>query len=107
MLPVLASLDLLSDDLKSLGQVPFWAGAELQAPLVSYAIAAFVVAVLALCKFSPPVPGWLSVEKLVYRPLFTAASGPFKQKERTNLAFDTVIVGGIILAAVLAILLWQ
>lgn len=106
VLPVLASFDLLGDDLKSLGQVPFWAGAELQAPLVSYAIAAFVVAVLALCKFSPPVPGWLSVEKLVYRPLFTAASGPFKQGERTNLAFDTVIVG-IILAAVLAILLWQ
>ncbi len=106
VLPVLASFDLAGTDLAHLRRVPFWALGELQAPFLSYGIAGAAVAILALFKFNPPVPAWLSVEKLVYRPLLIVARMPFKQEERTNLTFDTVIVG-IILVVVLAFLFWQ
>lgn len=101
--PVLAAFNLNSVDLIELGHVPFWTKHELQGPLLSYGIALVVLAVLALFKFKPQVPSWLSVEKLVYRPLYILARRPFKQEERTNLLFDTVIVG-VILLAVLAVL---
>lgn len=101
VLPVLVGFDLKAADLAHLQHVPFWTGHELMGPVTSYGIALTVLAVLALFRFKPPVPSWLSVEKIVYRPLCSLLSRPLQQQERTGFGFDLVIVG-VIFFAVLA-----
>ena len=76
-LPALGITEFNPLDLEHLGQVPFWSLHELQGPLLSYGIAGATLLFQALFGRYFTVPRWLSVEFLVYQPLYRGARGFF------------------------------
>lgn len=81
VLPALGITSFNPVDVHHLQHIPFWDSHELQGPLFSYAIAGATLLVQFL--FGPylNVPRWLSVEVLVYRPLYRGAKGFFQLLE--------------------------
>lgn len=72
-LPVVKEISFNPGDVDHLTHVPYWSGHEMQSALVSYAIAAAVLVLLWRFGDRLRVPQWLSVEYLVYKPLYRAA----------------------------------
>ena len=57
-------------DIAHLGHVPFWSSHELMSPIISYAIAGAVLVLLWRFGKYIRIPRWLSVEYLVYKPVY-------------------------------------
>ena len=70
VLPALTMFSFYQGDIAHLGHVPFWGSHELMSPIISYAIAGTVLVFLWKFGKQIAVPCWLSVEYLVYKPLY-------------------------------------
>lgn len=77
VLPALGLAQFQAADLEHMRHTPFWDLHELQGPLISYAIASIVLGLQAWFGGCFAVPRWLSVEVLVYRPLYRLGKGFF------------------------------
>lgn len=75
VLPALGITTFNTGSIAHLQHVPFWDPHELQGPLLSYAIALGVLLLQALVGGRFQVPAWLSVEFLVYRPIYLGSKG--------------------------------
>lgn len=78
VLPALGIATFNPVDVGHLREVPFWDLHELQGPLLSYAIAGATLLLQAIIGPYVTVPRWLSVEVLVYQPLYRGWHGLFR-----------------------------
>lgn len=72
-LPVVKAIHFDPEIVDHLAHVPYWSGHELQSAIVTYTIASAVLFVVWKYGERVKVPHWLSVEYLVYKPLYRAA----------------------------------
>lgn len=77
VLPALSIAEFNPIHGQHLQAIPFWDFHELQGPILSYAIAVGTLLFLKIVGPHLKVPRWLSVEFLVYKPLYNGARGFF------------------------------
>lgn len=75
VIPALGGFNFYEADIAHLSHVPFWHASELTAPLIAYAIGLTVLIIWMKLRFKVHIPGWLSVEYLIYRPLTAGVLG--------------------------------